>query len=132
MARVLTRNPYNIYHKTSIAARKALAPNINWAPYFKRIGVLNPGSINVGQPDFVKALNSQLTATPIADWKAYLRWHLLNAAASSLPKRFVDEDFDFSGRVLQGTKENLPRWKRCVGATDNALGEALGQVYVKK
>ena len=80
----------------------------------------------------MKALNTQLTETSLADWKLYLRWQLLNASARALPKRFVDEDFNFNSAVLQGTKEQLPRWKRCVSATDNALGEALGQVYVQK
>jgi putative endopeptidase len=132
MPRVMQRNPDNIYHKTSLAQLKTLAPNFDWAGYFKQIGMLNAGDINVGQPDFIKALNNQLTAIPVSDWQVYLRWHLLNAAAGALPKKFVDEDFDFSGRVLQGTKEIQPRWKRCVGATDNALGEALGPVYVQK
>jgi putative endopeptidase len=132
MARVLQRNPDNIYHKTTIAQLKGLAPNFNWDAYFKNIGMRSAGDINVAQPDFVKALNTQLTAIPLSDWKVYLRWHLLNATAGALSKKFVDEDFDFRGRVLTGTKEILPRWKRCVGATDNALGEALGQIYVQK
>src|SRR5205085_4514511 len=70
--------------------------------------------------------------TPIADWKTYLRWQRNNAAAAGLAKKFVDEDFNFKGRVLTGAKEQLPRWKRCVRATDGTLGEALGQVYVQK
>src|SRR3989454_128821 len=132
MTRVLQRNPDNIYHKTTIAQLKELAPNFNWDAYFKNVGLNGIGDINVAQPDFVKALNGQLTAIPLSDWRLYLRWHLLHARAKALPKKFVDEDFDFSGRVLTGTKELLPRWKRCVAATDNALGEALGQLYVQK
>ena len=132
MNRVERRKPENIYHKTSIAQLKQMAPDFNWDAYFKNIGLPGPGDINVGQPEFLKVVNSQLTAIPLSDWKLYLRWHVLNATAPSLPKKFVEEDFDFKGRTLTGTKEILPRWKRCVAATDQALGEALGQVYVQK
>ena len=64
-------------------------------------------------------------------WKTYLRWQLVNAAAPSLSKKFVDEDFDFNQKTLEGTEQNLPRWKRCVAATDQALGMALGKIYVR-
>jgi predicted metalloendopeptidase len=132
MTRVERRNPENIYHKTSIAELKQLAPNINWDLYFQNVGTRNIDSLNVGQPNFLKELNNQITATSLEDWKTYLRWHLLNATAPALSKKFVEEDFDFSGKTLTGTKEILPRWKRCVAATDRSLGEALGQVYVDK
>ena len=132
MPRVEQRNPENIYHKTKIADLKGLAPNFDWATYCKDIGLQSTGDINVAQPNYFKGLNVQLTATPLSDWKTYLRWQLLNSKAAALPKKFVEEDFDFSGRTLTGTKELLPRWKRCVGSTDRALGEALGQVYVQK
>lgn len=132
MTRVQRRNPENVYHKMSITQLKALAPDFGWDSYFKNVGVANLGDLNVGQPDFIKELNRQLTATAISDWQTYLRWHLLSASAPALSKKFVEEQFDFRGRVLQGTKEILPRWKRCVAATDNALGEALGQTYVQK
>ena len=132
MTRVQQRDPDNIYHKTSVAQLKDLAPNFNWTTYFKNVGLTSSGDINVAQPDFFKALNTQLTEIPLIQWKVYLRWHLLNGRARALPKKFVDEDFDFNSGVLTGAKEILPRWKRCVSATDNALGEALGQVYVQK
>src|SRR4029077_21119798 len=89
-------------------------------------------SINVAQPDFFKALDAQLTTTPIDDWKVYLRWHLLNSSASALPEAFVTEEFDFRGKTLTGAKEIQPRWKRCVQAADRRLGEALGKLYVEK
>jgi predicted metalloendopeptidase len=132
MTRVERRNPENVYHKTTFQQLKELAPNFDWGAYFKGIGLVKVGDLNIGQPEFIKALSTELNATPIADWKIYLRWQLLNAAAPALSKNFVEADFDFKGRTLTGTKEILPRWKRCVGATDNALGEALGQVYVEK
>ena len=81
---------------------------------------------------FFETLSQQLQETPLVDWKTYLRWHLVNSAAPWLSQPFVDEDFNFKGRTLQGTTELLPRWKRCVSATDRQLGEALGQIYVQK
>jgi putative endopeptidase len=131
MTRVERRDPNNVYHKMTMAQVKELTPNFSWPDYFKRIGLRTSGDINISQPEFFKAVNGQLNATPVADWKTYLRWHLINSAASGLSSKFVDEDFNFKGRILTGTKENLPRWKRCVGNTDRALGEALGQEYIK-
>ena len=126
------RDPDKTYHKTTLAELKALTPDFSWEPYFKAIGRPALKEINVGQPDFFKALDRQLTATSIADWKTYLRWHLVNSAASGLAERFVNEDFNFRGKTLTGAKEIQPRWKRCVQSTDRNLGEALGQVYVQK
>jgi putative endopeptidase len=126
------RDPDKTYHKLMLADLRALTPNFSWEAYFKAVGHPELKEINVGQPDFFKALDAQLTTTPLDDWKTYLRWHLVHSAAPGLPERFVAEDFAFSGKTLTGAKENQPRWKRCVQATDRALGEALGQVYVQK
>ncbi len=132
MTRVERRNPDNIYHKMGLAELKTLTPDFSWESYFHEIGSPGIDSVNVGQPDFFKQVDAQLKATPLADWKTYLRWHLVHAAAPALSSKFVDEDFNFYGRALTGTKEILPRWKRCVRATDRELGEALGQEYVKQ
>ena len=126
------RDPDKTYHKMTVADLKTLTPNFSWEAYFNAAGHPELKEINVGQPDFFKALDAQLTATSRGDWKTYLRWHLVNAAAPGLPEKFVDEDFDFRGKTLTGAKEIQPRWKRCVQATDRVLGEALGQVYVQK
>ena len=126
------RDPDKTYHKMMLADLKTITPNFSWEAYFKAAGHPELKEINVGQPDFFKALDAQLTATPIAAWKTYLRWHLVNAVAPGLPEKFVAEDFDFRGKTLTGAKEIQPRWKRCVQATDRVLGEALGQVYVQK
>jgi putative endopeptidase len=126
------RDPDKTYHKLMLADLRALTPNFSWEAYFKAVGHPELKEINVGQPDFFKALDAQLTTTPLDDWKTYLRWHLVHSAAPGLPERFVAEDFAFSGKTLTGAKENQPRWKRCVQATDRALGEALGQIYVQK
>ncbi|MCU1317569.1 MAG: peptidase [Candidatus Acidoferrum typicum] len=126
------RDPDKTYHKTMLADLKTLTPNFSWETYFKAAGHPELKEINIGQPDFFRALDAQLTATPIDDWKTYLRWHLVNTAAPGLSEKFVAEDFDFHGKTLTGAKEIQPRWKRCVQATDRVLGEALGQVYVQK
>jgi putative endopeptidase len=133
MTRVERRLPANIYHPMTVAQLKELAPAFDWVGYMQNLGVSEKTNVNVGMPDFfTKAVNPMLTSVPISDWQTYLRWHVINYTASALSSPFVDEDFNFKGKILQGAKENLPRWKRCVAGTDNALGEALGEVWVKK
>ncbi len=119
-------------HRMTLAQVQALTPHFMWADYFKQIGLTRKTDIDVNQPKFFQGLDQQLTAVSLPDWQTYLRWQVIHSTAGGLSSKFVDENFNFSGRVLQGTKENLPRWKRCVAATDRALGEALGEVYVKK
>jgi putative endopeptidase len=128
--RVELRDPQKNYNKMSQADLQKLTPDWNWADYFVAINLAEPGDINVGQPEFFKAANAALTSTSIDDWKTYLRWHLINAAAEDLSDDFVNEDFTFKEGVLRGTKEIKQRWKRVVGSTDEALGDALGKLYV--
>jgi putative endopeptidase len=132
MNNVDRRDPDKTYHRMKLAELQAMTPDFSWAGYFKAIGHPNLSESNVGQPEYFKALDAQLKATSVEDWKTYLRWHVVNDAATALPDKFVMEDFDFRGRALRGAKEIQPRWKRCVQATDRNLGEALGQVYVQK
>src|SRR5215831_3007209 len=128
--RVELRDPQKNYNKMSQAALQKITPDWNWADYFKAINLTEPGDINVGQPDFFKAANPVFNKTSLDDWKAYLRWHLIDDAATELSNDFVNEDFNFNQCVLRGTKEIKPRWKRVVASTDGALGEALGKLYV--
>jgi len=126
------RDPLKTYHRMTLAELKTLTPNFSWENYFKLQNHPELQEINVGQPEFFKALDAQLAITPLDDWKTYLRWHLANAAAPGLPTAFVTQDFEFRGKTLTGAKEIQPRWKRCAQSTDRALGEAVGQVYVQK
>jgi putative endopeptidase len=126
------RDPAKNYNRMTPQELAALTPHFDWAIYFRAMGFPNIGSVNIGQPDFFKALDTRMTDVPLADWKVYLRWHLVHTAAPLIAKPFVDENFDFFGRVLTGTTEQLPRWKRCVSGTDRELGEALGQKYVAR
>jgi predicted metalloendopeptidase len=106
-----------------------LAPGFGWPAFFTGEGRADISTINVQNPEFLKTADAMLTSVPLADWKAYLRWHLLDASASALSSAFVNEDFRF-GSTLSGAKEMLPRDKRCTRATDNGLRDALGQAYV--
>lgn len=130
--RVAMRDPESHYHKMDVAGLQALTNDFSWNEYLTDIGYPNVATVNVGQPDFFKGLDAMLPIVPIANWKTYLRWHLISAAAPALSSKFVEESFNFSGRVMTGAKEMQPRWKRCTQATDRQLGEALGQQYVQK
>ncbi len=132
MSRVEMRNPESHYHKMNMAAFQQMTPAFSWSAYLRDIGHPDVTEINVAQPDFFKSLNGELSSVPLADWKTYLRWHLIAAAAPALSEKFVDEDFDFNGKTMTGAKELQPRWKRCVQSTDRQLGEALGQKYVAR
>ncbi len=132
MTRVERRDADATYHRMTVSELESLAPNFGWTAYLREVAAPPVHAINVGQPKFFEAVNRELSSTSLSDWKTYLRWHLLEAAAPALSSKFVQEDFDFNGGVLQGKKENLPRWKRCVIATDGSLGFALGRLYVAK
>jgi putative endopeptidase len=128
--RVELRDPQKNYNKMSPADLQKLTPDWKWGQYFTLINLKEPGDINVGQPDFFKAVNQVFTQTPIDDWKTYLRWHLIHAMAPALSQDFVDENFTFFSKTLTGAQQLKPRWKRVVTATDGVLGEALGKLYV--
>jgi putative endopeptidase len=132
MTRVAQRDPEAVYHLTSTEELQRRAPNLGWNAYFRHIGVERPGEVNLAQPDYLKAFDSLLTMAPPADWKAYLRWHLLSTTAPVLSSAFVNESFRFNSTVLQGVAQMQPRWKRCLQITDNSMGEILGQAFVRK
>jgi putative endopeptidase len=132
MQRVDLRDPDKVYHKMAVASLRELTPNFAWADFFKEVGAPAVSEINIGQPEFFKEVNAEIVSVPLADWKTYLRWHFVHSVAAALPAKFVEENFNFYNRTLQGQKEMLPRWRRCVQATDGQLGEALGQFYVQR
>jgi putative endopeptidase len=132
LTRVERRDPQKLYHKMTVEQLAVLSPSFRWKTYFAKVGLPSLEALNVETPEFFKALNSELANETLASWKTYLRWHLINANAPFLSSEFVNADFDFYGRTLQGAQQLEPRWKRCVGYVDNDIGEALGQVYVEK
>ncbi|HJT99153.1 MAG TPA: M13 family metallopeptidase [Rhodanobacteraceae bacterium] len=128
---VALRDPKQQDHKTKFADLEKLAPAFDWARYFDG-AKLPQNDVNVLEPKFLAEVNRELTSTPIPEWRTYLRWQALNAAADTLAAPFVKENFAFNGTFLTGATEMKPRWKRCAEATDNQLGEALGRKYVEK
>jgi putative endopeptidase len=129
---VASRDPAATDHNTTFAQLQAMAPHIDWVEYFKHVQIPQDVDMNVDQPKFMQELDRQVHEAPLADWKVYLKWHLLNSTAGSLSAPFVEEDFVFTGKYLGGTTEMKPRWKRCVESTDQLFGEALGKKYVEK
>ena len=125
------RDPKNVYHLMPVTDVAGLTPDVSWIQFFKDTDTPPITEINVANPDFFKGLNALLSSTSLPVVQTYLRWQVINSTPSEvLPKVFDDEHFDFYGRKLRGQPEQRARWKRCVQATDAALGEALGQVYV--
>ena len=113
---VALRDPKATDHKTSFADLQKMTPHFPWAAYYQTAGV-TAGNLNVAEPKFLIEFNRQLTAYPIADWKTYLRWQLLDSASPSLSDAFIQENFAFNGAYLSGAKEMKPRWKRCAEAS---------------
>jgi putative endopeptidase len=127
------RDPDANYHKMSLQQLSELTPHFAWPSYFQGVGAAaDIRYVDIGQPEFFKEVDAQITGLPLSDWKIYLRWHVIHDVARALPAKFVDENFDFYGRTLTGTKEMLPRWQRCTQSVDEELGEALGQYYVQR
>ncbi len=125
------RDPVANYHKMTLTEAEKLTPHLPWTAFFQQQGAPPIPAVDVGQPEFFKALDEMVSTVSLADWKANLRWRVLSASAPSLSTPVVQENFKFR-QLFTGAKELLPRWKRCLGATDNALGELLGQEYVKR
>jgi endothelin-converting enzyme/putative endopeptidase len=109
-----------------------IAPAFDWPHYFSVQGAPGVAKLNVSQPEFVKAVPTQLTTEPVDALRAYLRFHFLTAAAPFLAHPFEQADFDFYSKTLRGVPDMPPRWKTCTRGVDRALGEALGQEFVKR
>jgi endothelin-converting enzyme/putative endopeptidase len=132
LSRVELRDPKAVDHPMTFAELKTLAPHIDWAAEFRVLNVPTEGHVNVPQPKLVQAFDALLLSASNDEWRAYLRWRLLNSQAAFLPQQFEDANFAFFGTVLTGAKEQRPRWQRCVISTDRMLGEALGHEYVDR
>ncbi|AYD49289.1 M13 family metallopeptidase [Arachidicoccus soli] len=126
------RDPYKNYNKFLVNDFYKKTPNINWDEWLKQIGTKNVDTVIVGQPEFFTTLNKELNATPIIIWKTYMKWHLLNSLGGYVNTQFEKENFAFYGEKMSGLKEQKPRWKRVLEMEENAMGEALGQLFVKE
>ena len=127
-----TRETIKNYDKISFKKLQASYPNINWPIFIKEVGLKQPDTVILGQPEFVNALNGYLSKFPIADWKNYLKFHLIINLSNFMDDKTFMESFNFYAKTLYGFKEPKPRWKRVVEQTDFSLGELIGQVYVKE
>jgi len=132
LTQVERRDPKSLYHKMTVAEVEKLTPNFHWKVYFTKVGLPALKSLNVETPAFFHTLSEQIDKEDLPAWRAYLQWHLVHANARFLSSAFVNENFNYFGKTLQGRQELQPRWKRCVVDVDNDLGEALGQAYVEK
>jgi len=124
------RDPYKNYNKMAVQGLNKLTPSISWNETFAALGMNSVDSVVVGQPEFFSALEQQLKKISLGDWKAYLKWNLLDSYAPYLNKTIADESFHFYATVLEGVTQQKPRWKKIVENTDGYLGELVGQVYV--
>ena len=129
---VLRRDPKNQNNKMSLQQIQALTPSFKWSRYFAAMQAPPSPQYMVLAPGFFQGMEKLVQSHSIEQWQAYLRWSTLNELASSLSQPFVEEDFDFFGRTLGGTKQLQPRWRRCSRYADYDLGEAVGQAYVAK
>ncbi|WP_242692087.1 M13 family metallopeptidase [Aridibaculum aurantiacum] len=130
-SRVEMRDPYKLYNKFAIKDLSATTPSINWNNMLVQMKVVGADSVLVNNPSFFKTADLLLTALPLRDWKAYLKWNVLKTAAPYLSSAFVEENFKYN-QVLTGQKEQTPRWQRMAAVIDQSLGEMLGQLYVEK
>jgi putative endopeptidase len=132
LSRTDLRDPAKRYHLMTLAELEKLTPNFDWPSYLQGINMGAFESLDVIFPQFFTTMNTQIDARSLDAWKSYLRWRALHGAARWLSDPFAEENFEFYNTELQGQQEISPRWKRCTLATDNALGEAVGQDWVKK
>jgi putative endopeptidase len=132
VSRTDMRDPAKRYHMMTLADLGKLTPDFDWPAYLHGISMGSFETLNVMTPGFFTAMNAQIDTQSLDAWKSYLRWRALHDAAPWLSQAFVQENFQFFSGELLGQKEIAPRWKRCTRATDNALGEAVGQDWVKQ
>lgn len=126
------RDPIKRYNPFPVGELGKLAPQLQWQQYLKALGFDGLPVILISQPTYVRALGQLVEQQPLSRWKAYLQWRVINGFSSHLPSPFVDESFAFFGKRLNGVEQIQPRWKRGVGAVEQALGEAVGQIYVAR
>ena len=126
------RNPAANYHKMTLDELKKSVPGIDWDAFLSGVGVKGVTELSVSQVEPIKEVEKIINTMPVEKQVAYMQWKLINRAAGYLSDDFVAQNFDFYGKTLSGRKENQPRWKRAVGTVNGMLGEAVGQMYVKK
>ena len=132
LPRVELRDPEKRYHIMTFAALDQLEPSFAWQDYFSGIDAPKVADLNVAQPSFFETENQVISSESLDALKSYLRFHVINGVAAWLSQPYVDASFEFFQKTLQGQAQQTARWKRCTAATDRALGEAVGQDWVKQ
>ena len=130
--RLENRNPHATYNKKTQEEIMSLYPNFNWKKYMTGIGVDYDGEINVRQPQFFEEVNKMMVEITVEEWKDYFYWNFLNTTANYLTQEIQEQNFDFYGRTMSGSQEMRPRWRRVLGTTNGALGDAIGQKFSEK
>lgn len=131
MSRVEARDPEKTYNKMNLDQLKEKTPGFNWDVYLETLEVGDPGDIDVAQPDFMAEVATMVNDIPLEAWKSYLKWNVIDNLAPYLSNAFVEENFAFNGKFMNGTPEMRPRWKRALSSTNGVLGEVVGQMYVE-
>ncbi len=129
---VENRNPQKRYNKKSLADLNQMTFNINWTKYFETVGLKGVDTVLIGQPEFVAMADRTIGDFTFDEWRAFFKWHITTTFADRLSSNFEKEDFRFFQTVLNGVKEQQPRWRRVLGGIDGGLSDALGQLYVAK
>jgi putative endopeptidase len=132
MNRVEMRDPYKLYNKFSISELGKTTNDFDWVGFLSKMGIVGEKEIIVAQPNFLKKATAVILNKSIADWKTYLKFHLISDMSPYLSKNFEDTRFDFYGKILRGQKEQKPRWKRVSAIVDGGVGMEIGKIYVKK
>ncbi|MEO6800712.1 MAG: M13 family metallopeptidase [Rhodanobacter sp.] len=130
--RVEMRKPENQYHFVTVAAADQVTPHFDWDKFFTSQGITVDKGFSLSQPKFFAEMDKLLASAPLAEWKAYLAAHTISGAADTLSEPFVDARFDFYDKSLRGQPEQKPQWKRSLDSVNDAMGEALGQLYVAR
>jgi putative endopeptidase len=126
------RDPYANYNKMAISNLKSISPTIEWPAYLQQMGVKHVDSVIVGQPEFYKQLDKVVATENIQTLKDYLSFHLVRDMSPYLSSAFVQAQFDFYNKLIRGAEQMRPRWKRALNAEEQAMGEALGQLFAKE
>ncbi len=127
----LSRDVQLYYNPVTVAEADKLTPNFPWSAFFKSQGVAEPAKFSLAMPAFHKEVSAMLADVPVAQWKNYLRFQLIEGASAFLSDVFVTERFEFYSKTLRGQQEQQARWKRVLSVIESSAGEAMGQLYVE-
>lgn len=130
LSQIALRDPHAVYHMMTLEEADQLTPLFSWGSYMHAMGHPEITRLNIGMPEFFKQWNTLLSTLSLNEWKIYLRWHVIDAYAPYLSEPFVQQHFQMISH-LTGTKSMLPRWQRVVGTENEALGFAIGKLYVE-